>query len=211
MPFHRRFSRRNRPRRRRRPRRRMRRRRRVALDPERKFIDRTPGLQTVNFSGNVEFINGYVQGVQQNERIGVQALTLSSVITYTIRVNPLTNFAAEVRVALIHYKQPRQLILRLIDIWDLVGTAGAVIGPRVIEEALQYKILWSRRHRATFQNPIQTRTVVRNHRFKTRFTGPGGAFGDVQSGGLYFVSIAAVNVVGEEPTIEFHSRVRFVG
>ncbi len=213
MPFHRRFSRRSRPRRRRRrrPRRRMMRRRRVVLDPERKFTDRFPGSTAITFSGNVTYINGVVQGVDVTNRIGMQMLTLSSMISYTLRVNPTSNFAVDVRVALIHFKQPRGLNLALVDVWELIGTAAAVISPRVLQEALQYKILWKRTHRVSFQDPVHTRTVVRNHRIKTRFTGAGAGTGDTESGALFFVAVSTTDILAELPTLEFHSRVRFVG
>ncbi len=131
-------------------------------------------------------------------------------ITYTLNV-AVNNTATEVRTALILYKQPRGLILVLNDVWELIGTSGAVIGHRVLGEAMNYKVLWKRTHRLSFQNPNPQVTVINNHRFATRYSGAGAGFADIDTGSLWFISLSTVTAVPDLPEIEFNSRVRYVG
>ncbi len=212
MPFHRRNTRRSRPRRRRRarPRRRMRRRRAV-LDPERKFTEVFPAVLSVSSAGTVSIVNGVPEGTAPINRIGMQMLNLSSLITYSWTINGTNNAAVVVRCALVLYKQPRLLTLDIADIWTRIGTADAAISPRVLVDALQYKVLWTRTHTLNFAKQQVTRTMMNNRRFKVRFSGTGGAASDVFTGSLWFIAVSDTAVAGSLPSLKFHSRTRFVG
>ncbi len=212
MPFHRRFSRRNRPRRRRRPRRRMRRRsRRIMLDPEVKFDDINPAAIAASFSGSVSLLNGTAEGTGPSERIGLQMLVVSNLLTYSWTIDSTNNAAVVVRCALVLFKQSNLQTLDIADVWTRIGTADAAISPRVMQEALKYKILWTRTHTLNFAKQQVTRSVFKRMRLKTRFMGPGMAADDIFSGSLWFVAISDTMTVGSIPTVNFHSRIRYVG
>ncbi len=210
MPFRRRVRRRRRRRSRRfRGRRMMRRRRRVALDPERKLIP-FADAGTVTFNGTAHFLNGAAQGVSQGSRLGFQQLNVSSLISYKLTIDSGNAIPTMVRVSLIHWKQPRGLDLTIADVYDAVGTVFAPNAHRELLNALNYRVLWSRKHNFDLAHQQINRTVFRRMRLVTRYNAVGGALGDVMTGGLWLVVISDQEAA-PLPVIEIVSRTRFVG
>ncbi len=210
----RRFNRRSRfrrPRRRRRFRRRRRtmRRRRAVLDPERKLIPLAVE-NLIDFDGITYFLNGAAQGITQTNRIGFQQLTVSSLIAYRLTIDPANTVPTVVRVSLIQFKQPAGLPLLIPNIYDAGGTVFAANGHRNILNALQYKVLWTRKHMLDLAHQVVNRTVFKPLRLVTRYSAAGGALGDVQTGGLWLIVISD-QAAAPLPLFQIVSRTRFVG
>lgn len=213
LPMPRRINRRTRfrRRRRRRPRTRRRRRARLVLDPERKFIPFADDM-TITSDGEVSFLNGAIQGTSIGQRQGMQHLNVSLVLQYRLTIAPTAVLEPQmVRLALIWYKNPRGAALDLADVWQAGGTAFAPQGLRDLEEALNYKVIWSRLHKMDLAHQIVTATVMRSMRRITRYSTIAGGFADVTSGSLWFAAISDRNVPQILPSVQFVTRVRFVG
>lgn len=212
MPFRRR-GRRARPRRRRRRtfrRRRVVRSRRMALDPERKFVP-LAGTNNATDNGTVLFINGAVQGFTPIQRIGLQQLNTGVVLSYKVVFQPgAATLTTQVRIALVWYKQPRLLVLDLVDVWEANGSVHAPQARRQLESVNNYTILWSRNLKLDMAHQIVTGTISKSMRRLTRYSTAGGAATDVTTGSLWFVQISDRGQ-GPFPVVTFTTRVRFVG
>ncbi len=213
----RRFNRRTRfrrPGRRRRFRRRRRvmRRRRPVLDPERKALNQDI-LNVAVLSGGLVFSQNAAidQGVDHDERIGRQVLTLSHMVSYTLVINATSLFPVEIKTALIHFKQPNGELLDLAQVWDEIGTLNAVLGHRNLDNALRFRIIWTKTHRLSLDKQTVTVHKFTPMRIRARFDNPVGIVGNLQSGALYYVAFSSTTVTGNAPTLSFVSRTRFVG
>ncbi len=179
------------------------------MDPERKLIplaDEDP----INQVGIQYFLNGAAQGVGQINRIGFQQLNVSSLISYRVTINPANVLPTVIRIALVHWKQPRGLNLVIADVYEAGGSVFAPNGHRNILHALEYKVLWTRKHVLDLAHQVHNRTVFRNLRIKTRYGAAGDTAPDVQTGGLWLFAISD-QAAAPLPVFQFVSRTRFVG
>lgn len=198
-------------RRRARPRRMSRRSRRVVLDPERKVNDVEVGTFAVSAIGSSFLLNGIAQGSGNNQRQGLQHIGLSQLVTYTLDINATTGSNQEVKVALVLFKQPAGTGLLIPNIWDNTGGPSAVIAHRNLQNALRFKILWTRTHRLDLANQTVNRVVMRRMRLKTRYLTAGGGVANQSTGALYLVVLSSTNTVADQPTCLAQCRYRFVG
>ncbi len=211
-----RFRRRTRFRRRRRRRgrrsfgRRRFRRRRMVLDPERKLLSVAVQHSPTN-TGLVTLINGSPQGIDLSDRQGMQDLCTSVMVKYEVVQNPIGAIPTLVRVAVILDRQPTGALPSVGQIWQGVGGAFAVLGSRVLEEALRFRVLWSRTHRVDIGDQARWHMVFKNIRNKTRYSTGNGNIADIVSGAIYFVSVSDQPAGTTVPIVLFFSTIRFVG
>ncbi len=209
MPFRRRRRRVRRRRRRVRGRRRMRR-RRLMLDPEMKTKETVVSTPVSNL-GFRSFLNGVPRGVEQSNRIGFQQMNVSALVKYSVNIQGTT--PTLIRISLVLFKQPGGVDIGLDTVYTNTGSAFAPIGPRVLNNALAFKVLWTRTHRIDIGNQVTWRLVSKKLRLITRYNNTGnGAIGDTLTGALYLlVHSDKGQGTGTEPVITFTSRIRFVG
>ncbi len=188
----------------------MRRPRRMVLDPERKFFD-TRGAANITQAGFAVPMNHIDRGTDRTQRIGMQCLMTGCTVRYTLTINNTNLDVTSVKVALVHWRQPMGTAFQINSYWEGVTTVGATTGQRVLTTALLYRTLWSKIHRLDVSKQsvevLQNKTI----RFKSRFIATGGTFNDQFTGGLYLLFISNKDDVGDQPAVEFSTRVRFVG
>ncbi len=209
MPFRRRRITRRRPRRRRLRRfRRRRRRRMVALDPERKFLDIAFSI-TVDNVGVTSHMNPVGQGVNQNQRIGLQHLNVSFQMSWQVIINP-TPVPTNYKMVVLWDTQADGALAQPSEFW--VGTSGAnaALGMRELNNALRFKTIWSKKLTVDAEHPIRRGEMMRRFRVKTRWLTDGLNIANVASMPLIFLAVSD-QVGTSAPLLSVFTRLRFVG
>jgi len=202
------FRRRKRFRRRRRPRRRRRARKRLSIDPERKFIDNSFSTEISIDAPQIVHINPAIQGVGDNQRLGYQALTLSSVISVILRSQSAAPNVSW-KMWLIHDRLPSGVVMTLPDF--LSAVTFPTVSPRNLRTVKRFKVLWAKRKTMTLANTAMMFTISRSHRILTKYVNVGGTIGSTESGALMFVAVSDELAAGNPPLMTVSFRVRFTG
>ncbi len=214
MPFRRRFTRRRRTRRRRRATRfrgrRMFRRRRVVLDPERKDLTFLSPLDVdIPITGLIQLMNACQTGIETDERIGRQMVSTSVWLDGNIQFGAGALGCQFVKVWLLRISQPNGVVLALGDF--LNNTTRPTFSARNLSNRGAIKVLWSRSYRLDAFHPCAKIRVMKKMRTVTRYNGPLGGIVTIDSNALYLVFISETVAGPTTPTINYTTRVRFVG
>lgn len=207
MPFRRR-RRSRRPRRRRRFRgRRMRRTRRLVLDPERKVGDINQSQESSD-QGLINFVNNIAGGNENTQRIGIQHVNLSSLLTANVDINGGI-VPTNVKCWLVWDKSPNGLQMTFAQLLQSVG--AATTSARNLQFSLRFRVLWSRSITLDIFNQNKRFKVFKRMRLKSRWLSPVNGIANLQTGALYFLHISDIDALDNPPIVDFSHRLRFVG
>lgn len=164
--------------------------------PEVKFIDVHQNATSISNAGQVQLLNGSVEGSAYNNRIG-QKIELTSIsVEFVIGNATLTTgqgfpFGGTdvVKVALVYDKQTNGAALAYSDVFQSSASAQAPFGERNVNNLERFEVLKS----GTYKIDTASNIAVHDSWYipchhQVRYNGSNaGTVGDIQTGSIYLV------------------------
>ncbi len=174
---------------------------------EKKLID----LDSVDDSSDVIVINPITliaQGDTSSSREGAKVVYTSIQMKYTFKQNTSATFT-RCRIMLVLDKQCNGALFTAGDLLQTTAVGQAIISPLNLDGAFRFKVLYNKVHTLSVDGSgVQYGEMFKKINIPARYSGNGGAIGDVLSSCLYIVHMS--DEASLKPKASYYTRVRFI-
>ena len=161
------------------------------INVEQKFHDRSSVLSATETMNNI-LINGIAQGDTQTTRDGASIKVMRGIVSGYVEYNPLGNSAQTVRVVVVRRAQNASSApgVAINDIFEGPGTGAAAVTAFYNKVAMGgYHVLCDKKITVNADYPRKYFKCYIRGGWHTKFTGSGGAVGDISNNNLHVLYV----------------------